>query len=151
MKSIKIRGICKGRGGSLARVLYSCTISEDDSKRVAVCTELSHVKDTFNTHSIDNLQHSSTSVLLLPLVRGSGANQGAAIFWQLIEMSGLLGGVYTELYRAVHRVLSAIRNNGVSVFQGEIYTGRIGPIVGTLESVRFSGVSAKQGSTVHGN
>ena len=93
-------------------------------------------------------------MLFLSFVRGSGANQGAAIFCQLIEMSGLSGEFYTELYRAVHRALSAIRNNGVSAFQGEAYTGRIGPIVGTLESVRiievsaFSGVSAKRGSTV---
>ena len=72
-------------------------------------------------------------------------NQGAAIFWQLIEMSGLSGGVYTELYRVVHRALSAIRNNGVSTFQGEAYTGRIGPIIGTLESVRKIEVSAFQG------
>ena len=64
-------------------------------------------------------------------------------------MSGLSGGVYTELYRAARRALSAIRNNGVSVFQGEVYTGRIEPIVRTLESVRFSGVSARRGSTVH--
>ena len=71
-------------------------------------------------------------MLLLSLVRGSGANQGVAIFWQLIEMSGLLGVFYTELYRAIHRALSAIRNNGASAFQGEIYIGRIGPIVGTL-------------------
>ena len=84
-------------------------------------------------------------MLFLSLVRGSGANQGAAIFWQLIEMSGLLGGVYTELYRVVHRALSAIRNNGVSAFQGEVYTGRIGPIVGTLESVCIIEVSAFQG------
>ena len=76
-------------------------------------------------------------MLFLSLVRGSGANQGAAIFWQLIEMSGVSVGVYTELYRAVHRTPSAIRNNGVSAFQGEIYTGRIGPIVGTLESVHI--------------
>ena len=95
--------------------------------------------------SIDDLQHSSTSVLFLSLVRGSSANQGAAIFWQLIEMSGLSGGVYTELYRAVHRALSTIRNNGVSAFQGEAYTGRIGPIIGTLESVRIIEVSAFQG------
>ena len=84
-------------------------------------------------------------MLFLSLVRGSGANQGAAIFWQLIELSGLSGGVYTELYRAVCRALSAIRNNGVSAFQGEVYTGRIGTIVGTLESVRIIGVSAFQG------
>ena len=70
-------------------------------------------------------------MLFLPLVRGSGANQGVATFWQLIEMSGLLGEVYTELYRAVHRALSAIQNNRVSTFQGEAYTGRIGPITGT--------------------
>ena len=76
-------------------------------------------------------------MLFLSLVRGSGANQGAAIFWQLIEMSGLSGGVYTELYRVVHRALSA--------FQGEAYTGRIGPIVGTLESVRIIEVSARRG------
>ena len=50
-----------------------------------------------------------------------------------------------ELYRAVHRALSAIRNNGVSAFQGELYTGSIGPIVGTLESVRIIVVSAVQG------
>ena len=55
-------------------------------------------KDTFKTFSIDDLRHSSTSVLFLSLVRGNGENQGAAIFWQLIEMSGLSGGVYTELY-----------------------------------------------------
>ena len=63
-------------------------------------------------------------------------------FWQLIEMSG---GIYTELYRAVRRALSAIQNNGVSAFQGELYTGRIGPIVGTLESVHIIEVSAFQG------
>ena len=57
---------------------------------------------------------------------------------------GLLDGVNTELYRAVHRSLSTIRNNGVSTFQGEVYTGRIGPIVGTLESVRIIEVSAFQ-------
>ena len=56
-------------------------------------------------------------------------------------MSGLSGGVYTELYRAVRRALSAIRNNGVSTFQGGVYTGRIG----TLESVRIIEVSAFQG------
>ena len=60
-------------------------------------------------------------------------------------MSGLLGRVYTELYRAVRRVLSAIQNNGVSAFQGEVYTGIIGPIVGTLESVRIIEMSAFQG------
>ena len=60
-------------------------------------------------------------------------------------MSGLLGEFYTELYRAVHRALSTIRNNGVSAFQGEVYTGRIGPIVGTLESVHIIEVSAFQG------
>ena len=52
--------------------------------------------------------------------------------------------VYTELYRAVHKALSAIRNNGES-FQGEAYTGRIGPFVGTLESVRIIEVSTFQG------
>ena len=60
-------------------------------------------------------------------------------------MSGLSGEVYTELYRAVHRALSAIRNNGMSAFQGEAYTGRIEPIIGTLESVRMIEVSAFQG------
>ena len=45
----------------------------------------------------------------------------------------------------VHRALFAIRNNGVSAFQGEVYTGRIGPIVGTSESVRIIEVSAFQG------
>ena len=84
-------------------------------------------------------------MLFLLLVRGSGANLGAAIFWQLIEMSGLLDGVYTELHRVVHRALSAIQNNGVAAFQGEFYTGRIGPIVGTLESVRIIEVSDFQG------
>ena len=51
----------------------------------------------------------------------------------------------TELYKAVHRALSTIRNNRVSTFQGEVYTGRIGPIVGTLESVRIIEVSTFQG------
>ena len=51
----------------------------------------------------------------------------------------------TELYRVVHGALSAIRNNGVSAFQGEVYTSRIGLIVGTLESVRIIEVSAFQG------
>ena len=60
-------------------------------------------------------------------------------------MSGLSGGLYTELYRVVHRALSAIRYNGVSAFQREVYTGKIGPIVGTLESVRIIKVSAFQG------
>ena len=60
-------------------------------------------------------------------------------------MPGLSGEVYTELYRAVHRALSAIRNNGVSAFQGELYTGSIGLIVGTLENVRIVKVSAFQG------
>ena len=63
----------------------------------------------------------------------------------MIEMSGLSSGVYTELYRAVHRALSAILNNGVSAFQGEVNTVRIWPIVGTLESVRIIKVSAFQG------
>ena len=61
-------------------------------------------------------------------------------FRQLIEMSGLSGGVYTELHRAVHRALSGIRNNRMSTFQG-----RIGPIVGTVESVCIIEVSAFQG------
>ena len=62
-------------------------------------------------------------------------------------MSGLLGEFYTEMYRAVHRALSAMRNNGVCAFQGELYTlsGSIGPIVGTLESVCIIEVSAFQG------
>ena len=89
-------------------------------------------------------------MLFLSLVRGSSANQGVAIFWQLIEMSGLLGEVYTELYRAVHRALSAIRNNGVSAFQREVNTGRIGPIIGTLESVRIIKVSTFQGGPQSG-
>ena len=37
---------------------------------------------------------------------------------------------FIELYRAVYRALSAIQNNGVSAFQGELCTGSIGPIVG---------------------
>ena len=53
-------------------------------------------------------------------------------------------GFCTELYKAVHRALSALRDNGVSAFEGEVYTGRIGPIVGTLESVRIIEVSAFQ-------
>ena len=44
-----------------------------------------------------------------------------------------------------HRALSAIRSNRVSAFQGEAYTGRIGPIVETLESVRIIEVSAFRG------
>ena len=60
-------------------------------------------------------------------------------------MSGLSGGVYTELYRAVHRALSVIQNNGVSAFQGEVYTGRIGPIFRTLKSVHIIEMSAFQG------
>ena len=47
------------------------------------------------------------------------------------------GEVYTELYRAVHRALSAIRNNRVSAFQGEVYTGRIGSIVGTFVLISY--------------
>ena len=109
---------------------------------MSVCAELPHVKDTFKTLSIDDLRHSSTSVLFLSLVTGCGANQEAAIFWQLSEKFGLSGGVYTELYRAMDKALSVIRNNGVSAFHGEVYTGRIGPIVGTLESVRIIKVSA---------
>ena len=124
-----------------ARVLDSRTISEDDSKGQLFALNC----PTSETLSIDDLWHSSTSVLFLSLVRGSGANQGAAIFWQLIKMSGLSGGVYTELYRAAHRALSAIRNNSVSAFQEEVYTDRIGPIVGTLESVRIIEVSTFQG------
>ena len=83
-------------------------------------------------------------MLFLSLVRGSGTNQGVTIFWQLIEMSGLLGELYTELYRAVHRTLSATRSNEPA-FKGEVYTGRIGPIVGTLESVHKIEVLAFQG------
>ena len=41
--------------------------------------------------------------------------------------------------------LSTIQKNGVSAFQREIYTGRIGSIVGTLESDRIIKVSAFQG------
>ena len=59
-------------------------------------------------------------------------------------MSGLSGGVYTELYRVVCKALSVIWNNGVPAFQGEVYIGRIGPIVGTLVSVRIIEVSASQ-------
>ena len=70
-------------------------------------------------------------------------------FWQLVKMSGLLGGIYTELYRMVHRALSAIRNNGVSAFQGEVFTGRIGPIIGILESVHIIEVSARRASIVN--
>ena len=69
-------------------------------------------------------------MLFLSLVRGSGANQGATIFWQLIEMFGLSGKVYTELHRAVHRALSTIQNNGESACQGEAYTGKIGHSLG---------------------
>ena len=87
-------------------------------------------------------------MLFLSLVRGSGAKQRAAIFWQLMEMFRLSGELYTELYRAVHRALSAIQNNGVSAFQGEVYTGRVGPIVGTLERVCIIKKSAFQGSTI---
>ena len=68
--------------------------------------------------------------------RSSSANQGVAIFWQLIKMSRLSGEVYTELCRVVHRVFSAIRINGVSTFQGKVHTGGMGPIVGTLRSVK---------------
>ena len=45
----------------------------------------------------------------------------------------------------MHRALSAIQNNRVSTFQGEVYIGTIGPIVGTLESVQIIEVSAFQG------
>ena len=62
-----------------------------------------------------------------------------------MEKSGLSGGVYTELYRVVYKALFAILNNGESAFQGEVYTGRIGPIAGTLESVFIIEVSAFQG------
>ena len=54
-------------------------------------------------------------------------------------------GFIQSCIRAVHRALSTIQNNGVSAFQGEVYTGRIGPIVGTLESVPIIKVSAFQG------
>ena len=47
----------------------------------------------------------------------------------------MLGEVYTELYRVVHRAQSTIRNNEVSAFQREVYTGRIGPIVVALEKI----------------
>ena len=60
-------------------------------------------------------------------------------------MSRLSGDFYTELYRAVHRVLSTIQNNRVSTFQGELHTSSIGPIVGTLENVHIIKVSAFQG------
>ena len=59
-------------------------------------------------------------------------------------MSGLLGEVHAELYRAVHRAQYRI-TAGVPAFQGELYTGRIWPIVGTLESVHIIEVSAFQG------
>ena len=62
-----------------------------------------------------------------------------------MKMSELLCEFYTELYRALHRALSAIWNNGVSAFQRELYTGSIGPIVGTLESVHIIKVSTFQG------
>ena len=45
----------------------------------------------------------------------------------------------------MHKALSAIQNNGVSAFQREVSTGRIGPIIGTLESVCIIEVSAFQG------
>ena len=83
-------------------------------------------------------------MLFLSLVRGSGA-AGSGHFLAADQMSRLSSGVYTELYRVVHRALSAIQNNGVSAFQGKVYTGRIGPIAGTLKSVRIIEVSAFQG------
>ena len=104
----------------------------------------------FKTLSIDDLQHSTTYVLFLSLARGSGVNQGAAIFWQPIEMSGLLGDVYAKLHRAVHRVLYTIWINGVSAFQREVYTGRRGPIVGTLESFHIIKVSTFHGCSQGG-
>ena len=47
-------------------------------------------------------------------------------------MSGLSGGVI--LQSCIGGTHGA---DGVSAFQGEVYTGTIGPIVGTLESVRI--------------
>ena len=58
-------------------------------------------------------------MLFLSLVRGSGANQGAAIFWQLMEVSGLSGGVYTELYRAVHMCCPQYGITGCPHFKGK--------------------------------
>ena len=80
----------------------------------------------------------------MSLVRGSGDIRECH-FLAADRNVRIIGWGYTELYRAVHRVLSAIRNNGVSAFQGEVYTGRLGPIVGTLESVRIFEVSTFQG------
>ena len=42
-------------------------------------------------------------------------------------------------------MLFAIRNNRVSAFQGELYIGSKGPIVGILENVRIIKVSTFQG------
>ena len=112
------------------------------------------VKDTFKPLSTDDLRHLPTSVLFLSLVRSSDANQGAAIVWQLIKMFGLSGEFYTELYSAVHRALSAIRNNRVSAFEGELYTGSIEANRWDFRKclhnrgVSFSGVSTRRGSTV---
>ena len=53
--------------------------------------------------------------------------------------------LYRQYNITGHRALSAIRNNGVSAFQGEVHTGSIGLIVGTLESVRIIEVSTFQG------
>ena len=107
------------------------------------------LKTPSKTLSIDDLRHSSTSVLFLLLVRGSSAPSDSGHFLTADRNVRIIGWGYTELYRVVHRALSAIRNNGVSTFQGEVYTGIIGPMVGTLENVRIIEVSARRGSTVY--
>ena len=45
------------------------------------------------------------------------------------EVSGLMGEFCAVLYKLVRQVLSAIRINGVSAFQGDVCIARIGPIV----------------------
>ena len=52
---------------------------------------------------------------------------------------------FTQCCIGLHQALSAIRINGVSAFQGEVYINRIGPIVGTFESVRIIEAYAFQG------
>ena len=57
------------------------------------------------------------------------------------EVSGLLSEFYTVLYTLVHWVLSAAWISRASVFQGQVYIGKIGQVVRTIKGVRIIKVS----------
>ena len=62
-----------------------------------------------------------------------------------MPLAQCLGEFCAVLYGPVHQVLSAVRINRESTFQGDVCIARIGPLVGTSKSIRIIKVFAFQG------